>query len=110
MNINIFPITTLPNTFEQNPRVTVMPLLGKRIVKGSVTFRDGCLNVVGVRIKSHGALIVPFNAGWLIGNNKYTEFYPNFILEGEGEGEIEVETFNYAVDYPHTVIVRLEVD
>jgi hypothetical protein len=109
VNTNIFTITTPPNTFEQAPRVTPVLLLGRRLAMCSVVFPDGCLYAVGVRIKSYGTFIIPFNVGWIIGNNEHLDFYPNIILEGPSY-KVEVETCNYAVDYPHTVNISLEVE
>jgi hypothetical protein len=125
---NIFPITIPPNTLEQNPHVTVVPLLGTRIAKCFITFRDDgdLFDFIRVRLKSHGSLIYPFNIlcefsilhnGW-VGegaveeNAKHVVLYPNFNLTdltGEGHDEIEIETCNQAKE-PRTVIVRLEVD
>lgn len=105
----ILSITTPPNTTDKTPQVLVVPLLGGYLRSVSVMFYDGCLLAVGVKLKSYGSLIIPTNGGgWIIGNNERLEFYPSIMLSGP-DYHVEVETCNYAVDYSHTVNIRLEV-
>jgi hypothetical protein len=102
-------IVVPPNTPRSVPYLTeIRPTVGY-INRISVMFPDGCLGAVGFRLSDGGKQFAPLPAGWLGGrNNETLEWVEGRQLEGPPY-VITVESYNLAVDWPHTLYFTLEI-
>lgn len=110
MRVYMLPVTVPPNTPRTAPLQQINSLGGRRIEYGEIIFPDGPLGLTGVRLLDNGKQISPLPSGaWLTGNNRAISFIRNYVMEGPPY-MFMIEAYNDADDWPHTPVIRLEVD
>jgi hypothetical protein len=100
-------LTIPPNVSQANPVYTaVYPTCGF-LRSISLLFPDGCKGAVGVRVFDWGQQIIPVN-GWIADNDKDINMQVNRKLQGP-PFQLFIQGYSLAVDWPHTIGVRLEI-
>jgi len=101
-------ITIPPRTSADNPVEIIVRPLTSFIKNVSILFPGGSLGLVGVKISEDNRQFAPMSSGWIRDNDKTVTFQVNRNMQGPPY-RILIHGFSLASDWPHTVIVRLEV-
>jgi hypothetical protein len=108
MALYIGTLTVPPKTPDNVPVSVSINVGVRRLKRAEILFPNGCLGTVGVRLLEGNRQLAPLPSGWLRDNDRVIAWEENRILEGP-PFNVRVEGYSLARDWPHTVVIRLEV-
>jgi len=74
-----------------------------------LTFPDGCVGLVGARVKANERVIFPTNADqWFVNNNFTFDFEERLTIDGDGL-RFTLEVYNEDAVYEHTVYMQMVI-
>lgn len=101
-----FPVP--PETPRTNPARIDLQIGAGHILGFNVLFPAGCLGAVGVRLLDRDSQIAPLGSGWVIDENKSVGWSEDRRLTGPPY-LLRAEAFNEAIDYSHSLNIRVIV-
>lgn len=109
MAIYVQDIVVPPSTPEYKPvEIFIRPGVG-HIRRVSLLFPSGSLGLVGVRLLDEDRQFAPLPSGWISDNDKEVSWNENRYLQGPPY-RIKVQGYSTALDWPHTITVKLEIE
>lgn len=103
MTSQVTRLTVPPNTTRQSPVETVMHIGARKIQALYFVFPPGCRGLVYIRAWS---TYHSLTNDWVRGDGEIIPF--NVYQTIEDPGEINIQAYNEAVDWEHTLEIRVE--
>jgi hypothetical protein len=101
-------LTIPPRTPESSPAYVLITPLNGLLQYMEIIFPNGPAGVVGVRVLDEGRQIAPIPSGWIFGNDDKIPWHDGRRLQGPPYRVI-FQGFSNAIDWPHTINLRLEI-
>jgi hypothetical protein len=109
MSLYVVSLTVPPQTSINKPVSEVLIPLDNHITEISMMYPDGCLGTVGIRFLDYGAQFAPLPSGrWITGNDNILRWRERRRLSGSPHRLI-IEGYSDALDYPHTIEIKMEI-
>lgn len=109
MAIYTADITVPPKTPYYAPvEIFIRPGVGF-LRRASILFPAGSLGLIGIRLLDEDRQFAPLPSGWITDNDKEVSWSENRRLQGPPY-RVKVQGYSNALDWPHTISIKLEVE
>lgn len=108
--MNYIDTLTVPaDTPNHTPAELILNPVAGMLKSISISFPNGCLNAVYIKVLDNGSQIFPYPSGWKSGNNETVKVNINRRLSGPPY-RVSVLGYSLAIDWEHKLTIDLEVE